>query len=443
MIKHYQSSKYNREFSRLIARTKEKSDYKLSYNIHSHFQTIIGFGGAFTEAAAYTFYEMPAAKQLQVLNAYFHPQDGLNYNLGRVSIHSCDFSLGNYTYVEEGDESLDSFDIKRDLKYVVPMIKAAEAIKNDKISILASPWSPPAWMKSNGDMNHGGYLLEQYKDAWSRYYIKFLEAYKNQGIHVFALTVQNEPAAKQVWDSCLYTKEEEKDFVRDFLGPQLKNSKFKDVKLLIWDHNRDMIVERAETAYNDPKASQYIWGTAYHWYVSEAFENLSTVHEMYPDKHLLFTEGTIEGGVKLNQFESGERYARNMIGDFNHFSEGYIEWNLMLNEQGGPNHVGNYCDAPIIYDRKNDILHFNSSYYIIGHFSKFIQPGARRIESNLEHKKIQHVAFVNPNGDVVIIIQNETEEETVIQIDQENFNIEARSVSTIFIKGEADDKLQI
>lgn len=439
MVNHYQSSKYNHSFLEKTTLSKSQSSVQLHINPSQTYQKILGFGGAFTEAAAYTFYQMPKEKQEEVLSAYFNQENGLRYNLGRVSIHSCDFSLNNYTYIEDQDISLDSFSIERDLKFVIPMIHGAERHRQDKINILASPWSPPAWMKSNHDMNHGGYLLEEYKDVWANYYLKFLEHYTMEDIQVFALTVQNEPAAKQVWDSCIYTAEEEKDFVKEHLGPKLKESAFSHVKLLIWDHNRDIIVERAKTAYDDKEASQYIWGVGYHWYVSEAFENLTKVHELNPDKHLLFTEGTIEGGVHLNQFETGERYARNMIGDFSNYSEGYIDWNLILNEEGGPNHVGNFCDAPIIYHRNTGQLTYNSSFYVIGHFSRFIDVGALRIDSSLNNSFLKQVAFKNPDGRLVVIVQNESEEDTHLSIslkEKHIFNIFARSISTIIIEGD-------
>ena len=439
MIKHYQSSKYIDGFHRLMKSFSSGENNQLSINKDVVFQSILGFGGAFTEAAAYTFYQMPAEKRNEFINAYFNRENGLKYNLGRVSIHSCDFSLNNYTYVDDFDVDLKTFNIDRDLKYVIPMILEAQTASNSVLDILASPWSPPAWMKSNNDMNHGGYLLDQYKDSWSNYYIKFLEAYKAQGVNIFALTVQNEPAAKQVWDSCLYSKEEERDFVKDYLGPKLFNSHFKDIKLLIWDHNRDIIVERSKAVFEDKQASQYVWGVGFHWYVSEAFENLSEVHKLFPAKHLLFTEGTIEGGVHPNSFETGERYARNMIGDFSNYCEGYIDWNLLLNDEGGPNHVGNFCDAPILYDRNKDVLIYNSSYYIIGHFSKHVQPNAVRIKSELNIGNLKHVAFKNPDQSIIVIIQNESESSSMITLKfgkEEHFLIEPRSVSTIIIEGE-------
>lgn len=436
MTKHYITSKYNQKRLSIQETIDSKPTCLLEYDKDVNYQKVLGFGGAFTEAAAYTFYQMPDGLQKEVLDAYFNQDTGLRYNLGRVSIHSCDFSLDNYTYVDELDESLESFDISRDLKYVIPLINEAELVRSDKIDILASPWSPPAWMKSNNDMNHGGQLLDKYKDAWSSYYIKFLEAYAHNDINIFAITVQNEPAAKQIWDSCIYSAEEEKDFVRDYLGPKISNSFYKDTKILIWDHNRDVIVERVKPAFEDKQASQYIWGTGFHWYVSEAFENLTKVHELAPDKHILFTEGTIEGGVQLGAFESGERYARNMIGDFSNYCEGYIDWNLMLNDEGGPNHVGNYCDAPIIYDRLSQQIHYNYSYDAIGHFSKFVDIGALRIESVIRHKDLKSVGFINPNGSLVFVIQNETENPHILGLGSKTYDIKARSISTIIIEGE-------
>ena len=156
---------------------------------------------------------------------------------------------------------------------------------------MASPWSPPAWMKTNNEMNRGGKLLPEYREAWAKYYTKFIRAYEKEGINIWGITVQNEPEAVQTWDSCIYTEHEERDFIRDYLGPIMHAEGLKDVKILIWDHNRDVIVRRAAGVLSDPEAAKYVWGTGFHWYVSEEFENVGKVHEMFPDKHLLFTEG--------------------------------------------------------------------------------------------------------------------------------------------------------
>ncbi len=438
MLIQYETSKYGGYYHKIVEETNEKVESLLLFNPLNSYQKIIGFGGAFTEASAYTLSLMSKANRHKVLDLYFNPTTGLRYNLGRVAIHSCDFALENYTYVNDYDVDLKSFNIAREFQWVIPMIKDAEAIRNAPIALLASPWSPPAWMKHNHDMNNGGKLKSEYFQIWANYYIRFIQAYEQAGLHLFGVTVQNEPAAQQVWDSCIYTAEEERDFVKNYLGPTLHANGYQDKALIIWDHNRDLMVERAQTVLSDIEASSYVWGVGVHWYVSEAFENLSKVKSMFPDKHLLFTEGCIEDGVKLNVFETGERYARNMIGDFSNHCEGYIDWNLALNEIGGPNHVGNYCDAPIICDTQNDTVHINSSYFTIGHFSKYVEVDAVRIESHLDHPNIKHVAFLNPNGTIVIVLQNESEVDGVIDIKNSKQNhtvkIKKRSVSTIMIK---------
>jgi len=382
----------------------------LSLNLEKSCQKIIGFGGAFTEAAAYTYFKMSPEKREEIIKRYFDPKHGIGYSIGRVHIHSCDFALGNYTYVEENDRELKTFDISHEDKWTIPMIRAAISARQEDIPLLASPWSPPAWMKTNNDMNNGGRLKPEYRDAWANYYVKYIKAFREKGLDIWAVTVQNEPAAVQVWDSCIYSAEEEGAFVRDYLGPILHMSELEDVKIYIWDHNRDLMVERATGTLKDPETSKYVYGIANHWYVSEAFENLSKVHELYPDKHILFTEGCQEGGVHLGSWLTGERYGRNMIGDFNNWQEGWLDWNLILDEKGGPNHVGNFCDAPVIADTVTQELHYNSSYYYIGQFSKYVRPGAVRIQVTAHSETaLRHVAFKNPDGSVALIVMNESD----------------------------------
>lgn len=399
------------------------------------YQKIIGFGGAFTEAAAVTLSEISPELRAEAIGSYFDRDRGLGYSIGRVHIHSCDFALGNYTYVKDGDRDLATFDISHDRDLIIPLIKDALKVRGDGIKLLASPWSPPAWMKSNGEMNRGGKLLPEYRDAWAKYYVKFIEAYGKEGIPVWALTVQNEPAAVQTWDSCIYSGEEERDFIRDHLGPALNRAFGDEVKLLIWDHNRDIMVERAKAVLDDPEAAKYVWGTGFHWYVSEAFENVGKVHDLFPEKHLLFTEGCQEGGCKIGEWYTGERYGRNMIGDFNNWCEGYLDWNLVLDETGGPNHVNNLCDAPIIADTKENRLHFNSSWYYIGHFSRFVRPGALRLFCESTAEKIYSAAFRNEDGTVALIVMNESDEErsAALDLDGESsqLDVPAHSITTL------------
>lgn len=402
--------------------SKENKDRQVDIIVDSEkrYQEIIGFGGAFSEAAAYTLSRISKEKRQEVINSYFSPEDGLAYTLGRVHIQSCDFSLGNYTYVEENDIELETFDISHEDQWVLPLIKDAIKTKGGEIKLLATPWSPPPWMKSNGEMNHGGKLLPEYRKVWAKFYTKFIKSYQNEGIDIWAISIQNEPAAVQTWDSCIYTAEDERDFIIGYLGPIMKEEGLDDVKILVWDHNRDIIVERVKPIMDDPEAAKYVWGTAFHWYVSEEFENVGKVHELYPDKHLLFTEGCQEGGCKVGEWFTGERYGRNMIGDLNNWTEGYIDWNLVLDEKGGPNHVGNYCDAPIIVDTETEELHYNSSFYYIGHFSKYIKPGAIRIGLEFTNDKLIGTAFLNIDGSRVVVVMNETDQAEIFNLSFED-----------------------
>jgi glucosylceramidase len=381
------------------------------------FQTIEGMGGAFTEAAAVTLYKMSEGNQQRILKAYFDPVEGHGYTLCRTHINSCDFSVGNYAYDEvAGDTELKHFSIERDQQALLPMIKAALAISKTPFKLFASPWSPPAWMKTNGQMNRGGTLKPEYRDAWARYYVRYIQEYKKQGVDIWGLTVQNEPASTQKWDSCVYSAEEERDFVRDHLGPVLEKSGLGHVKIMIWDHNRDLLVERASVAYADPEASKYIWGTAYHWYTQDKFNNLQLHHDAWPDKKLFFSEGCQEGGPHTGDWKVGERYAHSMINDFNQWAVAWTDWNLLLDETGGPNHVGNFCSAPILADTAHDKVIFQSAYYYIGHFARFVHPGARRILCATTRENLEATAFINPDGTVVVVVLNPTD-------DAQNFSL--------------------
>lgn len=425
------------EIQNISLRTWNNEKVDVRINKEKRFQNIIGFGGAFTEAAAYTLSKISVEKRQEIINAYYDKKDGLGYSLGRVHINSCDFALENYTYVKENDIELKTFDISRDRKWVLPLIKDAVKARNEDIKLVASPWSPPAWMKSNKKMNNGGHLLPEYYRPWANYYAKFIKEYKKEGTNIWAITVQNEPQAVQTWDSCIYTADEERNFVKNYLGPVMYKENMNDIKILIWDHNRDEIVRRTAVVLNDPGAAKYIWGTGFHWYASEKFENIGKVHEMFPNKHLLFTEGCVEGGVKLGSWKTGERYGRNIIGDLNNWTEGYLDWNIVLNEKGGPNHVGNFCDAPIIADTRVDRIYYNSSYYYIGHFSKFIKPGAVRIGFENSNDSIYCTAFLNEDGTTVIVLMNEKNENINFNLGIEesiaSLNLKAHSIATYLI----------
>lgn len=381
------------------------------------FQTMVGIGGALTDASAETFAKLPEASQKEFLTAYYDAEKGIGYNFARTNIASCDFSSDTYAYVEPNDAELKTFNVSHDEKFKIPFIKKATVAAGGKLPLFVSPWSPPAWMKDNNNVLRGGKLLEKYKQAWANHFVKFIKTYESKGIPVWGLSVQNEPMATQKWESCIYTAEGERDFVKMYLGPTLKKNDLQDKKLIVWDHNRDLIYQRASTMLNDPEAAKYVWGIGFHWYETWTgsamqFNNLKLVHEAYPDKNLIFTEGCVEkfNLAQVNDWFLGERYGTSMLNDFNCGTVAWTDWNVLLDETGGPNHVGNFCFAPIHADTRTGKLIYTNSYYYIGHFSKFIQAGAKRVAASSNRDKLQTTAFINPDGKVVAIVMNTTDD---------------------------------
>lgn len=382
------------------------------------YQTHLGIGGALTDAAAETFAKLPAGRQQEILDAYFDAHKGIGYTFARTNIHSCDFSSASYTYVAEGDRELKSFSVAHDRQFRIPFIKRALAATGGRLTIFASPWSPPAFMKDNKEMLHGGKLSPEFRQSWANYYAKFIKAYGEEGIPIWGVTVQNEPMATQKWESCIYTAEEERDFIKNYLGPTLHREGLGDRKILAWDHNRDLIYQRVNTILSDPLAARYVWGIGYHWYEpwsggDPMFDNVRLVHETFPDKHLVFTEGCADSfdAQKINDWKLGERYGQSMINDFNDGTEAWTDWNVLLDETGGPNHVGNFCFAPLHADTKTGRLLYTNAFYYIGHFSKFIRPGARRIASSPSRSALISTAFVGADGKVSAVVMNRSDRE--------------------------------
>lgn len=394
-----------------------ENEISVFVNPQKSFQTFLGIGGAITDASAEVFAQLPPEKQEEFLKAYFDREEGIGYSLCRTPIHSCDFSSASYTYIEEGDKELKTFSIDHDKKYKIPLIKKATEAARGSLLLYASPWSPPAFMKTNKNMLKGGKLLPEFRQSWANYFAKFIKAYEAEGMPIWGLTIQNEPMAVQRWESCIYTAEEERDFLRDYLGPTLEKEGLGDKKIVVWDHNRDLINHRANTILEDPKAASYAWGVGFHWYETWAggdpmFTNLGNIKQSFPDKELLFTEGCQEGfrPDRYQYWKHAERYGRSMINDFNQGTVGWTDWNILLNEHGGPNHVGNYCFAPLHGDTKNGDLIYTPTYYYIGHFSKFIRPGAKRISTVSSRSPLLSTSFLNEDGSLVNVIMNQSDE---------------------------------
>lgn len=435
-MKHIRTKKGANEWLKEVSVQKPKHPVTefITVNSKDLKQKIIGFGGAFTEASAYNLSRIDQSQRQKAIEAYFDPEKGLGYTIGRVSIHGCDFSLGSYLYIDDYDDELKTFDISRD-QTIINLIKDSEKVAKRPIEILGSPWTPPFWMKDNGSPIKGGHLLPKYYQNWANYFVKFIESYEAKGVSVFAVTVQNEPAAVQRWDSCIYSGEQEKAFVK-VLGPTLGKAGYADKHIYIWDHNRDVMVERTKAVLSDSEASKYVYGTAFHWYENEQFDEVRKTHELFPQKHLLFTEGCQEGGPHFGEYHVGERYGRNMIHDLRNHTEGYIDWNLFLDDTGGPNHVNNLCSAPVMIRIFAEELVHMPSYYYIGHFSKYIRPGAIQMASG-GTDRVLYVAFRNPDGSEVIVIQNENDQDIDIKIqglkDDITMTADAHSISTLVL----------
>ncbi|MCU9613067.1 glucosylceramidase [Caldibacillus lycopersici] len=399
------------------------------------YQTFDGFGGAITEASGYTFSLMSEGSQQKLVDAYFG-ENGNRYNIVRTHIDSCDFSVGQYEAMSDPEDTeFQSFTLARDEKYVLPLLQRAKETANQPLDIMLSPWSPPAFMKTNGKRVHGGKLKPEYRAFWAEYIAHYIKEYRAKGYPVKMLTIQNEPNAIQTWDSCQYTDQEEKEFLRDFLYPALQKNGLGDVDVLIWDHNKERMYERA-AAIIDEATDHMVDGVAFHWYTGDHFDAIQLVREKFPDKKLIFTEGCVEYSrfSDAGQLVYAQMYAHDIIGNINAGMNAFIDWNIILDQQGGPNHVSNFCNAPIMCDTETDTIFENLSYTYIGHFSRYIQPGAKRIAATKYTDKLEITALKNPDGTVVIVLLNRSEEDLPVSLrlngQVSHFTVQANSINT-------------
>ena len=447
-VKIFQTSSKGEHFKEIIlgSITTESFD-TLELFPDQEYQTITGFGGAFTQSSAYLLSQLSEANQKDIIDSYFS-EKGANYTLCRTHINSCDFSTENYAYdTIPNDTLLENFSIARDLVEVVPMIKKAQEVSKEGFNIVASPWTAPPWMKDNKDWK-GGKLLPKYYDSWALYFSKYITEYKKLGIPIWGLTVENEPLGNDAnWESMHYTPEEMAEFVKNHLGPQLEKDSL-NPNVLVYDQNRGKELEDwADKLLTDQELSKYIYGTAVHWYTSTVDwypQSLNYTHELAPDKHIIHTEGCIDAEVphwnddawywKKEATDWGwdwapdedkkdhpkyspvYRYARDIIGCLNSWVEGWIDWNMVLDQNGGPNWAKNWCIAPIIVDVEKDEVYKTPLFYTMQHFSKYIRPNAIRIGFELSNKNLMATAVKNTDGSIVIVILNTSQKNKNIQI---------------------------
>ncbi len=379
-------------------------------NVYSDlkFQKISGFGGAFTDASAANYDKMSNKTKKEFLKLLFSQDKGLGYTLGRCCINSSDFAREDYTYIKENDTTLETFDISHDKLEIIPMIKDAAKVAGG-INMLCSPWSPPAFMKDTNARNNGGKLKPEYFSLWAEYLVKFIEEYRENGVNITHITVQNEPMATQTWESCVYTIDEEIAFARDYLYPAIK-AKNLDVKILVWDHNKEHVYDYARAIAKTEGAADCIDGIGFHWYSGEHFDNLKYAHNLLPDKYLMATEFC--GGIHHTGWSLALSYANDIVGNLNNFMNASCDWNLVLDKQGGPFHWRKGgCNAVVLYDEKTDKIEIQEHYYALKHISSFIKPDAVRLGTSTCSSNIKVTAAQNTTGEtVVVIVSNEQRE---------------------------------
>ncbi len=380
----YQNGKKAIETSEIHPQSQERDRERDLINLYPQvkYQKILGFGGAFTDSAGYVFHQMSDKLKQQVMDAYFSAQ-GLRYTLGRTTLDSCDFSLACYDSLGgKKDTTMECFDVSRAAQYTVPMILRAQETAGCTIPLMLTPWSPPAWMKTNGSRLDGGELRQEYYDLWAEYICKFIKAYRARGVQVQMFSVQNEPKASQTWDSCQLSGTQEAQFIRESLEPALKKHGLQELRLLIWDHNKDRAYERACETLCDDDMRRLVGGIAVHWYSGDHFEALQLIRDHFPEQILVFSEACVEYSrfAGQSQLLNAQMYAHDLIGNLNHGLNAFLDWNLLLDEKGGPNHVGNLCEAPIMFDTQRGKLIYNLSYDYIGHFSKYTRQKRPELE---------------------------------------------------------------
>ena len=388
------------------------------------YQTIMGFGGAFTDAATYNIAQFSKKDQKSIIEMYYGPE-GIGYTLGRVPINSCDFSLKSYNFDNvPNDFTLEYFDnnVTHDTEYMIPvMLAAQEAISTSRnhhvgLRLLASPWSPPAWMKVpvNGvqsmvgsSVPNGLIASHEVMQSWALYISKWIAAYRRHGLNIWALTPQNEPAFAAPWEACAYNASFEKYWVENYLGPTLDSNDQKDVKILGLDHNKNIMLGWTQTLIEENGMGHFD-GIAFHWYGDNmnrlidgtyGYNNVWLSHEINPNMILLASEACSCPGVAVDESEKwlrAERAAHDIIYDLLAYAQGWIDWNIVVNSVGGPNHVGNNCDAPITAsDSEYSSFTVQPKFYYLGHISKFFRPGSVRVDSSIVGNYDYHV--INPH----------------------------------------------
>lgn len=446
------------------------------------FQEIEGFGGALTDTVGYLYSKMNETDKKQFLEDHFG-KDGQHYRFIRMHMDSCDYSLEEYQAVADpiADPELTTFSIERDRTYMIPLLKDAMAMTVEPFSVLLSPWSPPKQWKTpparpkndasvygaGFDLSaftpeidydtpsrcHGGSLKKEYYRSWALYLAKYVQAYLDEGIPVTMMTLQNETIAATNWDSCVWSAKEQKAFLKDHLYPVFKEAGLTDtVGLYIWDHNKERVVEFAREMIDDETAGM-IEGIAFHWYSGDHFESLDMARTLFPDKKLMGSEccalhppgktspfaalsGMNGPSIAEVEYEDAAAYGHDIIGDLNNGMNRWIDWNLCVDKNGGPRHVSSGFGAPVCAN-EDGTYRILLTYHYIGHFSRFLLPGAKRIGHSRCDDKAEVTAAKNPDGSLAVVLLNRGQADVscAIRMDGQiiRITLPSKTISTICI----------
>ncbi|XP_070622696.1 lysosomal acid glucosylceramidase-like [Erythrolamprus reginae] len=429
----YESNKAGRRVERsegpLLDNPPENDNLVLKLKTSQKYQKIKGFGGALTDSAAINILNLSPKSQRNLLKSYFSTE-GIEYNLIRVPMASCDFSVRLYTYADvENDFDLKNFSLTdEDIKMKIPILQQAQAVAPRPLALYASPWTSPVWMKTNGAMTGRGTLKGQpgdrYHKTWANYFIRFLDEYAKYNLTFWAITAGNEPTAGDIIFypfQCLgFSPEHQRDFIAEDLGPALANSSYKGIELIILDDQRVMLPYWAEVVLKDPKATQYISGIGIHWYLDFLAPidlTLSITHHLFPNYYLISTEASTgsyfwEPRVVLGGWDRGSKYSYSILTNLNNYVTGWTDWNLVLDMEGGPNWSKNYVDSPVIVDKEKDIFYKQPMFYHMAHFSKFLPEGTQRIEIQKSAScSLEFSAFLRPDGSAAVVVLNRSPED--------------------------------
>ena len=367
-------------------------------------QRFLGFGGAITEAAASTYAQMDDTQKRSLLEAYFLPER-MNYQFVRIHIDSCDFCLGQYDgYTESGAP-----DFSRMERFILPMLRDAEAVAGRRIPVMLAPWSPPAFMKTNGRREQGGKLKPEYFAAYADYLCRYAGHMRNLGFLVNRMSLQNEPKAVQTWDSCVFTAAEEKLFLRDYFIPALQRHGLTDVEIYLWDHNKERLYEWMRDIV-DETTEDMVAGACFHWYSGDHFEQLELCRRRFPEKELILSESCIEYRFydKEDKVGAAQALSHELIGDLNHGLTAFFDWNLLLDETGGPNYVGNFCLAPFHFHRQEKRLEATPIQRYYERFARAVVPGSIRVETTRFSDEVDATAWKKPDGSLSLLVLNRT-----------------------------------